>query len=39
VQLKYNPRTQPNWLAGEAIVDNEHFDHIWSTGRKLFAKK
>ena len=39
VQLKYNPRTQPNWLAGAAVVDNEYFDHIWSDGRKLFGKK
>lgn len=38
-QLKYNPRTQPNWLAGEAVVDNEHFDSIWSDGRNLFVKK
>ena len=38
-QVKYNPRVQPNWLAGEAVVDNESFDSIWSDGRKLFAKK
>jgi len=38
-QLKYNPRTQPNWLAGAAVVDNEYFDQIWSDGRKLFGIK
>jgi hypothetical protein len=40
-QLKYNPRTQPNWVAGAAgeIVDDQFFDHIWSDGRKLFGIK
>ena len=40
-QLKYNPRTQPNWVAGAAgeVVDNECFGQIWSDGRKLFAIK
>ncbi len=37
--LKYNPRKQPNWLAGDVVVDNEHFDSIWSEGRNLFGKK
>ena len=39
VQLKYNPRVQPNWTADEANVDNEKYDAIWSDGRKLFGKK
>jgi hypothetical protein len=38
-QLKYNPRVQPNWMADEAIVDNEAYESIWSDGRKLFGKK
>ena len=39
VQLKYNPRTQPNWLAGDAVVDNEKYPMIWSDGKKLFTNK
>jgi hypothetical protein len=36
-QLKYNPRTQPNWMAGDKIVDDQSFNEIWSDGRKLFT--
>lgn len=40
-QLKYNPRLQPNWVAGTAgeVVDDQVYDHIWSDGRKLFGIK
>jgi len=40
-QVKYNPRVQPNWVAGDAgeVVDDQVYDHIWSDGRKLFAIK
>ena len=36
-QLSYNPRTQPNWMAGAAIVDNGTFESITTEGRKLFT--
>ena len=36
-RLTYNPRVQPNWLAGAAVADNQHFEQIWSDGRKLFT--
>jgi hypothetical protein len=39
VRLQYNPRVQPNWLAGDAVVDNQHFGTIYSEGRKLFGIK
>lgn len=40
-RLTYNPRVQPNWVAGTAgeVVDDQFFDHIWSDGRKLFTIK
>ena len=37
-RLTYNPRVQPNWLAGAAVADDLHFEQIWSDGRKLFTK-
>lgn len=37
-RLTYNPRVQPNWLAGAAVADDQHFETIWSDGRKLFTK-
>lgn len=38
-RLTYNPRVQPNWLAGEAVADDQRFEQIWSDGRKLFTNK
>lgn len=38
-RLTYNPRVQPNWLAGAAVADDQHFEQIWSDGRKLFTNK
>jgi hypothetical protein len=37
--LSYNPRTQPNWLAGAVIADNLTFPCITSVGNKLFIQK
>jgi hypothetical protein len=37
VRLTYNPRVQPNWLAGAAVADDQSFNEIWSDGRKLFT--
>lgn len=38
-RLRYNPRVQPNWMAGEEVVDNQRYDAVWTDGRQVFGKK
>lgn len=37
-RIRYNPRTQPNWLLDDEIVDNEYFDTIASVDYGLYVE-
>jgi hypothetical protein len=38
LEIKYNPRLQPNWVLEGANINNSHINIIVSVGKKLYIK-